>query len=323
MYTNTGYLNLEDSQLEDMTVPLRVNCCGVYRLVTRPSMYTLRPYGRPDYQLLYIASGRAWFTAPKGIDKEMIGESVNIAPSNELETFSEPYKIKEMGGTWNEGDLPSSFLEVPAGSMILYTPREYQQYVYYLKDKPEVFWVHFTGSEAGKLLSEAGFGKDPIQYTGNLSGYQQLFLSMIRELQLPRPFGTELSSLYFRELLCLIRRQNAEGGSKKPRVQKEMEHAVHFFHENFTREISIEEYAKDLHMSTCWFIRSFKQYVGMPPRQYLTSIRITKAKELLESTSYTVSEIGAIVGYDNPLYFSRIFKKQTGLSPAEYRKALS
>ena len=101
-----------------------------------------------------------------------------------------------------------------------------------------------------------------------------------------------------------------------------MEHAVHFFHENFSADIDISDYAASLHMSTCWFIRSFKQYVGIPPLQYLTSIRINKAKELLESTDCPVSEIGSIIGYENPLYFSRIFKKQTGLSPAAYRKVL-
>ena len=62
--------------------------------------------------------------------------------------------------------------------------------------------------------------------------------------------------------------------------------------------------------------------MGVPPCKYLTSIRINKAKELLESTDCPVSEIGSIIGYENPLYFSRIFKKQTGLSPAAYRKVL-
>ena len=293
MYTNTGYLDLADSQLEDKTVSLRINCCGVYRLISHPVMYTLRPGGRPDYQLLYVASGRTWF-------------------------------MENGAGAAQESPR---YLEVTAGNMLLYKPHENQQYIYYLEDKPEVYWVHFTGKEAEQLLADTGFslegdfGENRIFYTGISSGYQQLFLSMIREVQLPRPYCEEISSLYFRELLYLIRRQNAEGANK-PQIQKEMEHAAHYFHENFTKEISIEDYARDLHMSTCWFIRSFKRYVGMPPGQYLTSIRISRAKELLESTGYTVSEIGGIVGYENPLYFSRIFKKQTGLSPAEYRKAL-
>lgn len=73
-------------------------------------------------------------------------------------------------------------------------------------------------------------------------------------------------------------------------------------------------------MSTCWFIRNFKQYTKMTPLQYILSIRIANAQSLLETTLYSMTEIASIVGYDNPLYFSRIFKKQTGLSPSEYRK---
>ena len=73
-------------------------------------------------------------------------------------------------------------------------------------------------------------------------------------------------------------------------------------------------------MSVCWFIRCFKRYMGMTPLQYVTSIRITKAKDLLKNTAFTIQEVGRLVGYENPLYFSRIFKKQTGHSPSEYRK---
>ncbi len=75
-------------------------------------------------------------------------------------------------------------------------------------------------------------------------------------------------------------------------------------------------------MSTSWFIRSLKQYTGMTPVQYIILIRIAKARTLLESTDYSINEIASIVGYDNPLYFSRIFKKHTGSSPANYRKHL-
>ena len=73
-------------------------------------------------------------------------------------------------------------------------------------------------------------------------------------------------------------------------------------------------------MSVCWFIRSFKRYMGVTPMQYVTSIRINKAKELLKNTNYSIQEISGLVGYENPLYFSRIFRKQIGCSPSGYRK---
>ena len=57
-------------------------------------------------------------------------------------------------------------------------------------------------------------------------------------------------------------------------------------------------------------------------KSMLLSLRIHNAKVLLESTNYNVTEISNIIGYENPLYFSRIFKKQTGFSPSEYRKKI-
>ena len=56
--------------------------------------------------------------------------------------------------------------------------------------------------------------------------------------------------------------------------------------------------------------------------QYILSKRIYNAEILLQNPSYNVTEVSRIVGYDNPLYFSRIFKKTKGLSPSEYRKSI-
>ena len=279
MYTNTSYMNLAEDELEDTKIPLRVNSCGIYRLVSLSVMSTSRPLGRSDYQLLYVAAGKAFFT------------------------------------------FDGTVTEVSEGSMVLYSPHTPQQYAYYLDDKPEVYWLHFTGSEAPSLTREAGFWGNRIIYAGISSKYQELFLSVIREIQLTSPSFEELSALYLRQLFLLLKRIREEGGFKKTDIQKEMEKAVRFFHENLANNIEIEAYARELHMSTCWFIRSFKEYSGMPPGRYLTDIRIRKAKELLESTDYSVGEIGGIIGYENPLYFSRIFKKTAGVSPAEYRKA--
>ena len=66
-----------------------------------------------------------------------------------------------------------------------------------------------------------------------------------------------------------------------------------------------------------------KKYTRKTPVQYLTFLRMTNAQVLLETTTYSVNEIGRIVGYNNALYFSRIFHKQKGCSPSTYRSRVN
>ena len=73
-------------------------------------------------------------------------------------------------------------------------------------------------------------------------------------------------------------------------------------------------------MSVNWFIHSFKGVMKMSPMQYIISLRISMAKGYLENSSKNISEISNEVGYDNALYFSRLFRKYTGMTPTEYRK---
>ena len=103
-------------------------------------------------------------------------------------------------------------------------------------------------------------------------------------------------------------------------IPEEIEMAVSYFNENYNTKISVAQYAESLHISTNWFIRNFKQHMKISPAQYLLSLRMVNAQSLLENTDYSVGEVAEIVGYDNQLYFSRVFKKEYGVSPAQYRK---
>ena len=102
--------------------------------------------------------------------------------------------------------------------------------------------------------------------------------------------------------------------------QKPLDNAVIFFSENYNQNINIDDYAASRGMSVSWFIRNFKKYTGSTPMQFIVGIRITNAQMLLETTTYSINEISKIVGYDNQLYFSRLFHKMKGYSPREYRK---
>ncbi len=280
MYINTAYLNNSLIDIQDKSRPLIVTSCGTYRVLTKEVFPTYRPQGRVDYQLLYMASGKGHFYFEK--DKEVI---------------------------------------VPAGHMILYRPKELQKYVYYVEDQTEVYWVHFTGNDVTNILARHSFPtKDHVIYCGTQPEYQQFYRKMIQEIQLGKAdYENYLSTLLY-QLLLMVGRQQSESKTVTTAVQKDMEYATHYFTEHYNQMISIDDFASSLHMSTCWFIRNFKHYHKITPMAYILSIRIANAQNLLETTSYNVTEIASIIGYDNPLYFSRLFKKQTGLSPSEYRK---
>ena len=97
--------------------------------------------------------------------------------------------------------------------------------------------------------------------------------------------------------------------------------AIAYFNEHYSESISIEEYAEKNHVSTSWFIRNFKLYVGSTPMQFILQKSICNAEALLLNTEYNINEIAQIVGYDNALYFSRMFKKIKGISPEYYGAA--
>ena len=72
-------------------------------------------------------------------------------------------------------------------------------------------------------------------------------------------------------------------------------------------------------MSKYHFIRQFTALTGSSPHAYQTLLRLQKAQELLADSTLNISEVAAVVGYNNPLYFSRIFKKYVGSPPRDYQ----
>ena len=212
---------------------------------------------------------------------------------------------------------------VSAGHMVLYKPEEIQKYVYYLEDNPEVFWIHFTGSDVKNILEYHGISLDEhVFYCGVLPDYKALFRKIIQELQLCRYGYEDYIASLFNDILLLVDRQQHEQKKATGNVQEQIERAAAYFNENYNTKISIDDYAESLHISTNWFIHNFKQYTGMSPAQYILSLRMVNAQSLLERTTYNIKEISEIVGYENPLYFSRVFKKEIGKSPAQYRKEM-
>jgi two-component system response regulator YesN len=97
---------------------------------------------------------------------------------------------------------------------------------------------------------------------------------------------------------------------------------VALVHTAYADDISIQAFAAEHNVSLAYFSRLFKIEVGVTFSDYLTRVRIEKAKELLARQDLRLSDISALVGYDDPKYFSQIFRKAAGESPLAYQRNL-
>jgi AraC-like DNA-binding protein len=97
-----------------------------------------------------------------------------------------------------------------------------------------------------------------------------------------------------------------------------------YIQNHFKDDINLNVIAQKLNYSSAWLTKIFCQYYDTTPSRYLMNLRIAQAKNLLaHNHELSIKQIGEMAGYQDQGYFSRIFKKNTGLSPVEYRESLN
>lgn len=130
--------------------------------------------------------------------------------------------------------------------------------------------------------------------------------------------GPELDGLTSALLARVLRLAKEE---PKP-TSRRIEQAAEWLQKHFDRPISIADLAEDFGYSEGYFFRAFRRYTGQSPAAYLTTIRMQHALQIMQRTTLTLDRIARIVGYRDPLYFSRLFRKMYNQSPSHYRKLL-
>lgn len=108
-------------------------------------------------------------------------------------------------------------------------------------------------------------------------------------------------------------------GKREEKSNSIIEMSQQYIRNNFDKDISLDDVSRAVNISPYYFSKIFKEGTGENFIEYLTGIRIEKAKELLSTTEYSMKEICTMCGYSDPNYFSRSFKKNVGVTPTEYK----
>lgn len=209
--------------------------------------------------------------------------------------------------------------KVPAGSIVLYRPGDEQDYYYLHEDQTELFWIHFSGYAVNELLRKYHLSDNNIYSVGIQTECINLFNKVIHEMQIKNPLYEQSCVNYFLNLLLNFSRTNLQHQGDQSFKNSFIEATVKKMHIEYQNDHPVNYYAKQSNLSVYQFIHKFKELTGTSPMKYIERIRIDKSKELLTNTDLTVTEVADIVGYNNPFYFSRVFKKNTGSTPSAYR----
>lgn len=215
------------------------------------------------------------------------------------------------------GALQIEEISAEAGTLVIFSAKYPYRYSHTGSDDVVYLWVHFTGSYAEPLLAELGFSETPfIKKLSSDNLLESRFRSLFERFEGRSIFERQ-------ELSCALERillEAARSAAGEKRGESLFGRSLKYIHDHYNSEIKIPELASMENLSNSRYVARFTSAVGRSPMQYIVELRLRCACDLLENTDMSVKEVASLSGYDDPHFFSKLFKKHIGLSPSEYRK---
>ncbi len=203
-----------------------------------------------------------------------------------------------------------------SGDILIFPPHFRYRYSYSGKETLEYTFVHFTGSYAERFLELCGLSPLPLLFSTECD--RRIADSFSRFLECTE----KTSHLQKYELACMLEQtllsiaDYLTGAS----TVRTFENSLHIMHTAYHSDIRVPELAKAENLSHSRYVELFRRQFGMSPMAYLIRLRMRAACSLLETTDIQVGRIANMVSYDDPHFFSKLFKKHIGISPTEYRE---
>jgi len=205
-----------------------------------------------------------------------------------------------------------------------------QEHGFELKTKVPDFNAIFIDKKYFTEISREIFGINEIKFenkNNKISSYlYQLFNKFIFEYNSRQPgYQFVLQGLNIQIIVNLLREMDNSVNNKNPienkyHDKKIIRMVLDYLHSNYKENFTLNELADEVNYSSFHLIRIFKEETGKTPFEYLQYIKILKAKEMLQNSDKTITDICFESGFNNRSHFSSVFKKKVGMPPSEFRR---
>lgn len=211
--------------------------------------------------------------------------------------------------------------QIKSGQGFIIYPNQITTYIADKNVPWEYIWIEFDGLRAKETLDISGFSMNQPVYKAK---YKDIGKKMADEMMYIVTHSEEtpfhlIAHLYL-FLDYFIRSTASTFGHGNSKLQDYyIKEALTYIEQNFQNNISVSDIAAVCGINRSYFGKIFKAAIGQTPQEFLLNYRMLKSAELLRMTQMKIGEIGQAVGYDNPLHFSRAFKKIYNQSPRSWR----
>ncbi len=183
----------------------------------------------------------------------------------------------------------------------------------------EYCWVGFNGSDARLLMNASGFSpQNPVLTPNNPEKIQSLIMSIYNCRGHQMHEIIQMTSKLYELIAFLIKGSNMNIPAQPQISMKHIQKACNYIALNYQNTISITDIADYVGVCRNRLYKIFMAHLSISPTQYLSEFRLREACNMLKNKNKTIKEVAFSVGFNNPLYFSTVFKKYTGYTPKEY-----